>query len=175
MNFFVGYWQDINLILNNKDFLYSSLSRNALIKKGLDYQSKPGKTLLHIRRGDYLEMGEALSIEYYKNALRTADKEINEFEYEIFTDDIDWVKNHSVFHSANDIHYSSASKEDTINAFSRMLMNNNFIISNSTFSLLPAILKENATSKIISPFPWYRNSNKSINLRKQWIKLDNNG
>lgn len=175
MNFFVGYWQDVNLILNNKDFLYSSLSHNRLIKEGLDYKSKPGKTLLHIRRGDYLQMGEALSIEYYKNAIRTADKEIKEFEYEIFTDDIDWVKNHSVFQSASNIHYSSASREDTINAFSKMLMNNNFIISNSTFSLIPAILKENKTSKIISPFPWYRNSNKIINLREQWIKLDNNG
>ena len=76
--------------------------------------------------------------------------------------------------SAKNVFYSSNSRIDTIKTFSEMLKHNNFIISNSTFSLIPAILKENETSKIISPFPWYRKSNKELNLKQNWIKLDNN-
>ena len=101
-------------------------------------------------------------------------KKIPEFEYNIFTDDINWIKKHKLFNSAKNVFYSSNSRIDTIKTFSEMLKHNNFIISNSTFSLIPAILKENETSKIISPFPWYRKSNKELNLKQNWIKLGNN-
>ena len=103
--------------------------------------------MLHIRREDYLIMKEELKIDYYEKAIKEAMKEIPEFEYNIFTDDIDWVKKHKIFNSAKNVYYSSNSRIDTIKTFSKMLEHNNFIISNSTFSLIPAILKENETQK----------------------------
>jgi len=173
-NFFVGYWQDIKLISENKDFLIQCLSKNKSINEGLNNKPKISETLLHVRRGDYLIMKEELKIDYYKKAIEKASKQITGFEFNIFTDDIDWVKKHKIFNSAKNINYSSNSKKDTINTFSEMLKHNNFIISNSTFSLIPAILKENETSKIFTPFPWYRNSIKDLNLKQNWVKLDNN-
>ena len=173
-NFYVGYWQDTNLITENKDFLIKNLSKNKTIKEGLISKPNINETLLHIRREDYLIMKEELKIDYYEKAIREASKKIPEFEYNIFTDDINWIKKHKLFNSAKNVFYSSNSRIDTIKTFSEMLKHNNFIISNSTFSLIPAILKENETSKIISPFPWYRNSNKELNLKQNWIKLGNN-
>ncbi len=173
-NFYVGYWQNTKLISENKDFLFKNLSKNKIINEGLISKPKKNETMLHIRREDYLIMKEELKIDYYEKAIKEARKEIPEFEYNIFTDDIDWVKKHELFNSAKNVYYSSNSKIDTIKTFSKMLEHNNFIISNSTFSLIPAILKENETSKIISPLPWYRNSIKELNLKQNWIKLDNN-
>ena len=53
-NQFVGYWQNINLIYENKDYLISKLSNNKIIANSLESSSKSGSTMLHIRRRDYL-------------------------------------------------------------------------------------------------------------------------
>ena len=65
--------------------------------------------------------------------------------------------------------------EDTIETFSKMLVFENFIISNSTYSLIAALLSEKDNSNIYYPDPWFRNEDKTLKLKKNWIKLPNNG
>ena len=65
--------------------------------------------------------------------------------------------------------------ENTIETFSKMLVFENFIISNSTYSLIAALLGEKGNSNIYYPDPWFRNDDKTLKFKKNWIKLPNNG
>ena len=171
-NQFVGYWQDIDLIINNKDFIKTKLSQIDVFKEAIKFTPEKSSTALHIRRGDYVSMEENLNLEYYEEAIVKAKKEIENFFYDIYTDDKNWVLENEVFSTARKIYHSS-SIEDTINAFSNILKYENYIISNSTFSLIPAILNENKNNKIFVPEPWFRDMEKSINYKDNWIRIKN--
>ena len=69
--------------------------------------------MIHIRRNDYVEMNEELNIEYFTRAINEAELQISKFNFDIFTDDIDWVNSHKILKSKQYI-YSSNSVEDTI-------------------------------------------------------------
>jgi len=56
-----------------------------------------------------------------------------------------------------------------------MLVFENFIISNSTYSLVAAILGDKGESYVYYPDPWFRNNIKNLKLKNNWIKLANNG
>ena len=54
-----------------------------------------------------------------------------------------------------------------------MLNFENYIVGNSTFSLIPAVLSESKESKILVAEPWFRNKNKKLNVPNNWIKINN--
>ena len=174
-NYFVGYWQNPEIIESNKEFLIESLSNNKILSKSFLKKPPEGSTMIHIRRNDYVKLDEQLDIEYFTSAIKKAEMEINKFNFDVFTDDIDWVNSHEVFKKANNIFYSTNSVEDTIQTFSKMLMFENFIISNSTYSLIAALLGDKGNSYVYYPDPWFRNDYKTLELNKNWIKLANNG
>jgi|TARA_B110000495_G_C23041588_1_gene625162 hypothetical protein len=172
-NLFTGYWQDISNFINNKKFIIESISNNEEIKNSLGVKPVVGSTVLHIRRKDYVNMGEDLSIDFYKKALIYAENNIKNFNYTIFTDDPQWASEKDEFIHAEGIKSSTGNKDDTVETFSEMLKFENFIVGNSTFSLIPAILRETDLTKIIIANPWFKNSNPIENFPKQWIKINN--
>ena len=82
----------------------------------------------------------------------------------VYTDDIAWCKKQNVFKIVTDFSTSTDSPQDTVLTFSSMLQNKNFIIANSTYSLLAATLGKKTNSIITYPDPWFkfRNYNKNI-------------
>ena len=54
-----------------------------------------------------------------------------------------------------------------------MLNNENYIVGNSTFPLVAALLSETASSKVLVADPWFRNKEKNLNLNQNWIKIEN--
>jgi len=172
INFLDGYWQDAELLMQNKEYIINSICNNKNLKTALNTNPIAGSTLLHVRRGDYINIAETLSDSFYKNALLKARSEINNFTYSIVTDDYDWVKNNDLFADCKEIHHSSNSREDTVLAFSEMLRFENFIIGNSTFSLIAGIIRSKASSKLYIANPWFRKNKKVLNV-KNAIKIDN--
>ncbi len=172
-NQFVGYWQDIELIKSNEDFLKSKLSKNKYIQEAFENIPATGSTALHVRRRDYLNMKEALNEDYYKESLAEAEKQIDNFFFDIYTDDEGWVKENKIFSNARNLYTSSSSVEDTIKTFANFLRYENYILSNSTFSLIPAILNKNNSNKIFIPDPWFRNINKTMKYLKGWTLIKN--
>jgi len=173
INQFVGYWQDIELINDYKDFLLSKLSKEPKINESLIQEPIKGSTMIHVRRKDYLSMGEELSLDYYKISINLAKRNINNFYFDVFTDDKDWVLSSSIFSNARNIFYSSSSREDTIGAFSEMIKYENFIISNSTFSLIPAMLGKSNNKNVFAPEPWFRNLQSLKNYPESWRRVKN--
>ena len=172
INFLDGYWQDAELLMQNKEYIINSICNNENLRTALNTNPIAGSTLLHVRRGDYINISETLSDSFYKNALLKARSEINNFTYSIVTDDYDWVKNNDLFADCKEIHHSSNSREDTVLAFSEMLRFENFIIGNSTFSLIAGIIRSKASSKLYIANPWFRKNKKVLNV-KNAIKIDN--
>lgn len=150
--FFDGYFQ-------NYDFLQSNVQ---LIKRlSLDPKFKFDNSItdsnlaaVHVRRRDYLNMSEELGITYYQNALGYLKKTIGDFNFNVFTDDVEWCKNNSLFNEAVSI--KEASLENTIDHFIEMTTYKNFIISNSTYSYMAAYLSTEVGKVVVEPKPWFK-------------------
>ena len=54
-----------------------------------------------------------------------------------------------------------------------MLKCENFIVGNSTFSLMAAHIKENINTKIVIADPWFRNNEYKKLFKEDWIKINN--
>ncbi len=169
----IGYWQDSSLITKNKQFLVNSLSKNELFLEAFNKPVISGSTVLHIRRGDYLKLDENLSNKFYEKALDLCANNIKNFYFNIFTDDSEWVKSNKLFKDANKIYSDDSHNVNVKNSFANMLNNENYIVGNSTFPLLAALLSETNKSLIIIADPWFRNKERNLNLNNKWIKIEN--
>ena len=173
LNYFDGYWQDIMLLDSQKEFIIESLKKNEMLYKAFQKPVKEGTTLLQIRRGDYLKIGENLTENFYLQALNFCKKNIKNFSYEIFTEDLNWVKNKYTFKDSLKIHPPTNKSDDQIETFSKMLNFQNYIVGNSTYSLVAAVLSETKNSIIIIPNPWFRNRESISSIKSSWIKIEN--
>lgn len=171
-NMAIGYWQDISLVKKYKKFIIESLSKNEILLKRFSSKATAGSTLLHIRRGDYVNLNENLNDNFYQKALNYCKNNIDNFNYQVFTDDYEWVKSNKLFKDATYIHTDNISIENTIETFGEMLNNENFIVGNSTFPLIASILSEKENSKIIVADPWFINKKRNLNFPENWIKVE---
>ena len=172
-NHFDGYWLNVDLIKNQKNYLIESLMKMKVVGDNLKHNIYPGKTLVHVRRGDFVDVGENLSIKFYEEAIRYCKKRIKDFSFEVFTDDVDWVSEQKIFDKAKAIYGPTDNIDDLLIDFTKMFDFENFIIGNSTFSLIPALLSKSKTPLIIFADPWMKNSKKYFNFEKSWIKIRN--
>ena len=171
LNYFTGFWQDIEVIYRQKMFLLNYFEK--ISGKSLQTKKNYHKTLFHIRRGDYINIGENLSINFYKKALSYCKENIRNFKYDVFTDDIDWVKKESIFNEADNLFSADKAYNNTLETFINMIGYGNYVVGNSTFSLIPAILSEDETTKIVIAEPWFRNKTKDLNFGSKYIKIKN--
>lgn len=149
--FFDGYFQNFNLLQSNVQ----------LIKKlSLDPKFKFNNSMIdsklvavHVRRRDYLNMSEELGVTYYQNALIYLKKTIGDFNFNVFTDDVEWCRNNSLFNDA--ISIKEATLENTIDHFIEMTTYKYFIISNSTYSYMAAYLSTQVGKVVVEPKPWF--------------------
>ena len=172
-NHFDGYWQNIDLIKNQKKYLIESLKKMKALDDNLNQNIHEGKTLVHVRRGDYVDVGENLNIKFYEESITYCKKNIKNFSFEVFTDDVRWVVKQPIFNQAKAIHGPKDNIDDLLTDITRMFNFENFIIGNSTFSLIPALLSKSKTPLIIVADPWMKSSKQDLNFEKSWIKIKN--
>tara|TARA_B100000575_G_C23121526_1_gene649117 strand:+ start:1215 stop:2087 length:873 start_codon:yes stop_codon:yes gene_type:complete len=168
-----GYWQNIENLVSQKEFLVEALSKIDILKKPINFLPQENTVMLLIRRGDYIKMEEDLSLNFYKKSIETITKKLDKFELSIFTDDIQWVKEQKIFDIANKVFGPEEEPEKVLDLFSKMLQNKHFIVANSTFSLIAAVVKEMDDSIIIVSDPWFRNKEKEKLSLDNWIKIPN--
>lgn len=171
-NYFIGHWQSFNNLENSYEYLSKSLSNHPLLKNSLSSHEKSNSTMIHVRRGDYLKFKEELPIFYYEKSIEFIKTKTKTTNFKIYTDDINWCKNQKLFTIADEILTSSDSPDDTVKTFGSMLNHQNYIIANSTFSLIAAFLGSSEDSLVTYPHPWFkeRNYNKNI-VNPNWEKI----
>lgn len=113
-----------------------------------DINDKP-ITSIHIRRGDYLnhpDFHPVCGIEYYEKAI----SEIGDSYFVFISDDMDWVRKN--FKGRD---YVFPEYKDEILDLTVMMMCDNNIISNSSFSWWGAYLNKNENKKVVTPKNWF--------------------
>ena len=165
INNFDGYWQDDiyhlktqkELLLNIFDINYQDIDR-----------INNDRILIHVRRQDYLKLEINLPENYYKNCIDLLKKEFEELEFDIFTDDKDWVLSKNIFSGYGNIYGEDS---DPIDSFKKMICYKHFIIANSTYSYLAAFFGEKQNSKILMPYRWSMKKNKNFLTDNSWEKV----
>lgn len=163
-NRFVGYYQNVQYLDSCKDEFRKILK--------IDQDTTNKNTIaVHIRKTDYSTIQQELSKNYYTKAL-------NLFEdhslIDIFTDE-----NHLPFKdlfskkNINNI-YTNNNKTKPVEALQKLSTYSNYIIANSSFSLIASILSAKSNKKVIYPSPWFRKSDIHIvNIPTDWISIFN--
>jgi hypothetical protein len=139
-------------------------------------KSTPGAVSLHIRRGDYLNIGGslALPLRYYERAIKTIDEKVNEPVFFVFSDDIPWAesslrgKGRFVFVDGNGV--DSAHEDLRLMAACK-----HHIIANSSFSWWGAWLNPSETKTVIAPKYWMIKKETFYPdlFPESWIQIDN--
>lgn len=158
----VGYFQSWKYFDNYKHFLIGLFTPNISIERN-EYTS------LHVRRGDYVSLGNyynQLTLENYYNKAMSI---VNSDKYIIVSDDIDWCK--KIF-AGNKFIFSES--KDEINDLALMISCKNNIIANSSFSWMGAYLNPNPEKIVVAPNNWFaKNSEHNTKdlLPNDWIKV----
>ena len=135
---------------------------------------------LHIRRGDYISDKNAaqtfanLSLDYYYAAMDYIRQRIENPQFFVFTDDVEWVK--AQFNDTSLCYMDINSGKNSYNDMRLMSLCKHNIIANSSFSWWGAYLNNNSEKIVIAPKNWYReekiNTPAISNLiPKQWVKM----
>lgn len=120
----------------------------------LGFRHEPAEYVsCHVRRGDYLKYSDrfpVLPIEYYMDAIAfSRDKGFRKFK--IFSDDIIWCKKSFVQFPDMTLEFSTG--KSAINDMYDMYNASAFIIANSSFSLYPALLRQD-NPIVVAPAEW---------------------
>tara|TARA_B100001115_G_scaffold184769_1_gene188770 strand:+ start:886 stop:1740 length:855 start_codon:yes stop_codon:yes gene_type:complete len=169
-NRFSGYWQNEKYLVGQKTFLLNSLNKTSHFNENLNKPNK--KTLIHIRKTDYLKLDEELSEAFYINAIKEIINEDKKMKYDIFTDEKNPSLDSNLYKNAENVNINSG--ENPLTTISKMMNYKNYIIANSTFSLLPAYLSYKSDSIVIYPKPWFKHSEFNPPVEQTWRSISDN-
>jgi len=164
-----GFWQDLTIVENILDEL-----KQVFLTKKILSKDKKNRTLVQVRRGDFLLMNKDLKISFYKESLLIIDSDISKIDFDVVTDDVEWVKSQKLFSYAKNIYPPSDNKKDVLELFKHMLKYKNYIVGNSTFCLWAALISSSTDSKVIieKKFSEDIRLNETVNFSK-WLVIKN--
>lgn len=182
-SFVYGYFQSEKYFKNIRNILLKQFIINKKVSnytKEIENKIMNSKNTcsLHIRRGDYV-VGNNINIhgicdlEYYKSAIKFLEEIEKDISYFIFSDEIEWVKQHIVLKNA--IYINSEEERIPHEDIYLMSLCKHNIIANSSFSWWGAWLNENKDKTVIAPKRWFADSkleqqSKDI-VCSHWIKI----
>jgi hypothetical protein len=154
--YFQSYKHSIEYIKEIKNNIYSKLNKPEIELLYNQYKNQNKKTImLHVRRGDYLAKPDyhpVLSDNYYKKSLDKLIDNIVEYKIIVFSDDIPYIKQWKLLDKYN---YDIIDILDIEDTFLLMTMCDNFIIANSSFSLLAYYFRRNLNAVLCMPNIWF--------------------
>lgn len=183
--FIEGLWQDEYYFRDIEDCIRQKFqfippldSENKMI---VEKMHTSNAVSMHIRRGDYVSnpqyaniLGNICGPEYYSKALTELDKTEEDLELFVFSDDIQWVKEHLTCLKDRKVTYIDHNKGlDSYKDMQLMSLCKHNIIANSTFSWWGAWLNGNIDKKVIAPQVWFNDPHLANNhiVPDEWIKI----
>ena len=126
---------------------------------------------VHVRRGDYVGLNHACSVNYFNSAIQYIMSKVKNAEFFIFSDDIDWCKKHLSFERNPNYIDDKYNLEDYHELMLMKYCKHN-VISNSSFSWWGAWLNENPNKIVIYPDKIKETLNKDLCV-ESWVELKN--
>ena len=134
---------------------------------------------IHIRRGDYVSDADAnnlmgiLPMGYYDRAVNYINERVKNPSYYIFSDDLEWTKDHlKVDAPLTFVDLENGSRDYIELDIMRKCRHN--IIANSSFSWWAAFLNQHPDKIVVAPARWVMpdETNRRIAIQfPSWIKL----
>lgn len=167
-----GYFQNYPPIARHEDTI-RSLYSNALGEFLSSFQPSSLRLGLHVRRGDYLKPPHSdvlpvQNLDYYKDALSRFP--ISELEVYIFSDDIEWCKQQTLFQELpKKVFFEEMNELKTLACMTTCQAG--FICANSSFSWWGAFLGAYALRRpIVVPKNWFKGGVGNL-FPPEWIQL----
>ena len=159
ITYYRGHYQDVKFLEESKKFLTNQLRKNIEIQQSLD-QKKINSVMVHIRAKDYER--QRLEINYYEKAIKNLEAQYENLCFNLFIDNKDVLSDLPFIDIFNSVHLQNTDRDDTLETFIKMIENQHYIISNSTYSFMAALIGSDLKSEVFQPNPWM--VHKNINL-----------
>lgn len=162
VNQYRGYWQETRFLDLIEDEIRTIFSFDTTRIGDRNHEcirsmSSANSVAIHVRRGDYLKLqdiyGNICTPEYYLKGISLIEQRILKPHYYIFSDDIEWCKEHF----AGLVNKSFIDWNNSDNSYIDMLLMSSCkhnIIANSSFSWWAAWLNSNKQKVVIMPKKW---------------------
>lgn len=149
--YLAGFWQDPQYFADMRETLQEELTvtrppsgKNKSLLEEIESTTSIG---IHIRRGDYVDMGSELPTAYYRHAVRRIEQSVSEPTYYVFSNDPEWVsKEFDIGRDIVNVRHNDGSTD--YEDFRLLRRCDHQIIANSTFSWWAAWLNK-APNKIV--------------------------
>lgn len=106
---------------------------------------------VHIRRGDYVDIGIALQPDYFIRAMKEIAEKVETPEFYCFSEDLEWAKE-ALKEVPFSVHYADYQSEDKgVEDFRLLTAGKHQIISNSSYSWWAAYLNPNPEKQVVIP------------------------
>lgn len=153
--YFVGNWQSEKYFINYRNELLKLLEPKQIsdeTKRFAEEMKSVNSISLHVRRGDYLQAGCALSMDYYDKAIQYIIGKIENPVFFVFSDDLSFCKDYLSKFDAVDIRYPEIKMlNPVIEDMYLMSQCKHNIIANSSYSWWGAWLNQNPTKFVVCP------------------------
>ena len=166
-NYFMKYRDDILKIFTPKE--EKNKENEELYKKAQNANS----VCVTIRRGDFLlnQFKKSYYIctpNYFKEAIQKICNIINNPQFIVFSDDVEWCKKNMTFPKGT---LFESGKDEIYEKIRLMYSCNNFILSNSTFSWWAQYLSRNNKKIVIAPKIWNKFEYSNQIYSQDWILI----
>ena len=178
--YLIGYWHGYDyykdIIKDIQDSFVFQNPNEYNLSMGVELED--GNTVgIHVRRGDYLkakhaEFGQAITLDYYKEAISLLYNQNDNYRFYIFSNDIDWCKQEILPLLKTDKVTFMTENTGINSCWDMYLMSKckNLIIANSTFSWWGAILNRR-NPLVIAPKNWKVDYSSETICAPNWIRI----
>ncbi len=149
--YYHGYWINKHWFDTYRDIFLNELSFPDIDEKQnveyADLIKSSDSVSLHIRRGDFVDVGWALSADVINKMVEVMSKEVRDMTLFVFSDDIEWCKQNrtdlGLGRAKETVYIEGNHKEKAFRDMQLMSMCKNMIIGPSSFNYLAALLNQN--------------------------------
>lgn len=167
--YLVGYWQSPRYFASVAGQIAAELSAARPLSPAseavAEAMSLGQSVALHVRRGDYVSLASAaslhgaLSLPYYEAALQRVREQVEGARYFVFSDDIDWCREHLPLGAPEAVYLGHNTGADAWQDLLLMASCRHHIIANSSFSWWGAWLADQRHGEschaVIAPARWF--------------------
>jgi hypothetical protein len=147
-----GYWQNEKYFIKYANEIREQFQIKTMSSDVIEFKERlaPNSIAVHIRRGDYLNNNWSINTNYYFEALKFFENNIDNPEFFFFSDDMEWVM--KTFGTKKQYHFIKFENDtEGLKDFIAMSSCYHNIIANSTFSWWAAWLNSNSNKVVIAP------------------------
>ena len=188
LNFYIGGWhsekyfRNIRSTILNKIIFDTTEEHDSRFLELVDFLKLNNNVIvsLHVRRGDYLlskpndfyQYGGIATLSYYNKAITFFNNKIKDAKYLVFSNDIEWCKEH--FNKSNFIFVTCNSGSKSWRDLYLMSLCRYHIVANSTFSWWGAWLSNYRETFTICPERFLASTETLDFYPETWLKIASN-